>query len=59
MPFRATAKMSGGAVDMNMVEGMVKLVNGHFWKGIGRLISGYFKNGSANKKYLKKLKGEA
>ncbi len=59
MPFRATAKMSGGAVDMNMVEGMVKLVNGHFFKGVGKLISGYFKNGSANKKYAKKLKGDA
>ncbi|MCR5452007.1 MAG: glycoside hydrolase family 3 C-terminal domain-containing protein [Lachnospiraceae bacterium] len=58
MPFRATAKMTGGMVDKRMVEGMVMVVNGHFFKGVGRLIGGYFKNKSANKKYLKNLRGE-
>ncbi|MCR4675457.1 MAG: glycoside hydrolase family 3 C-terminal domain-containing protein [Lachnospiraceae bacterium] len=56
MPFRAIAKMSGGAVDMEMVDGIVTAVNGHFWKGIGKVIAGYFKNSTANKKFELKIK---
>jgi beta-glucosidase len=55
MPFRAMAKMTGGAVSMNMVHGIVDIVNGHFFGGLGKVISGYFKNSSANKKYEKKI----
>ncbi len=58
MPFRAIAKMTGGMVDMNMVGGVVKAVNGHFFGGVGQALSGFFKNKSANKKYEKLLKGE-
>ena len=58
MPFRAMAKMSGGAVDMKMVDGMVKAVNGHFWGGLATVIKGYFANKSANKKYEKLLYGD-
>jgi beta-glucosidase len=57
MPFRAMAKMTGGAVSREMVSGIVKIVNGHFWSGLGRVIKGYFKNSSANKKYEKKING--
>ena len=53
MPFRAIAKMSNGQVSMDMVHSIVKLVNGHFFKGIGGIISGYFKNRKANKMYKK------
>lgn len=53
MPFRAIAKMSNGQVSMEMVHSIVKLVNGHFFKGIGGIISGYFKNRRANKMYKK------
>lgn len=31
MPFRGIAKMTGGAVSMDMAEGMVLAVNGHFF----------------------------
>ncbi|MBR1628966.1 MAG: glycoside hydrolase family 3 C-terminal domain-containing protein [Lachnospiraceae bacterium] len=58
MPFRAIAKMTAGAVDMHMVEGMVDAVNGHFWKGIGKIVSGYFKNQKENKRYEKRLSEE-
>ncbi|MCR5294139.1 MAG: glycoside hydrolase family 3 C-terminal domain-containing protein [Lachnospiraceae bacterium] len=58
MPFRAIAKMTGGAVSKDMVDGMVTAVNGHFFKGIGKVIGGYFANSSANKKYEKKIRGE-
>jgi len=55
MPLRACAKMTGGMVDMNMVDGLVKMVNGHFWSGLGHTISGFFKNSKANKKYEQEL----
>ena len=55
MPFRATAKMAGGMVSRKMVEDMVFLVNGHFWRGLGRLIVHFFDNLSANRKFTKGL----
>lgn len=55
MPFRGIAKMTGGAVSMDMVEGIVKIVNGHFFQGIGKVIGGFFANARANKIYEKKL----
>lgn len=51
MPFRGIAKMTGGAVSMDMVRGMVLVVNGHFLKGMKKIIFGFFANHSANKKY--------
>ncbi len=56
MPFRAIAKMTGGAVSMDMVEGMVTLVNHHGLRGLGRVIGGFFANSKANKKYEEDLK---
>ncbi|MEY8517145.1 glycoside hydrolase family 3 C-terminal domain-containing protein [Lachnospiraceae bacterium 29-84] len=58
MPFRAIAKMTGGAVSMDMVRGMVKVVNGHFFKGIKQIVAGYFTNARLNRAYEKKLKGK-
>ena len=50
--------MTGGMGSKDMVDGMVTLVNGHFFKGLGKVIGGYFSNQSANKKFEKKIKGE-
>lgn len=55
MPFRAIAKMTGGMVSMEMAEGMVTVVNGHLFRGIGRVIGGFFRNRRLNKLYMKKL----
>ena len=55
MPFRGIAKMTGGAVSMEMAKGMVQVVNGRFRKGMGKIIGGYFTNAKANKAYEKKL----
>lgn len=55
MPFRGIAKMTGGAVSMEMAEGMVTVVNGHFFKGMKKIIGGFFRNSRANKEYEKKL----
>ncbi len=59
MPFRALAKLSAGKWDMAMARSAVKIANGHFWSGLGGVVSGYFKNSKANKQYEKKLKGGA
>ena len=55
MPFRAICKMSGGMVSREMVESIVKIANGHFFRGLGGVIGGFFKNRSANKKYEARL----
>ncbi|MFC3927603.1 glycoside hydrolase family 3 C-terminal domain-containing protein [Streptococcus caprae] len=33
MPFRAIAKMTGGMIDHPMVEGILTMINGHFFRG--------------------------
>lgn len=58
MPFRALAKMTGGIVSMEMAEGMLTVVNGHFFKGMGMVIRGFFRNQKANKQFEKKLAGK-
>jgi beta-glucosidase len=50
MPFRGIGKMTGGVCSQYMVDGMVKAVNGHFFSGLGQIISGYVKQ----RKILKK-----
>nr|AFN84566.1 beta-glucosidase-related glycosidase [uncultured bacterium scaffold00090] len=55
MPFRGIAKMTGGMVSMEMAEGMLQVVNGHFFRGLGKIIKGFFRNRAANKKYEKLL----
>lgn len=55
MPFRAIAKMTGGMVSMEMVEGIVTMVNGHLFQGLKRTIGGYFRNRRQNKKYVKMI----
>lgn len=55
MPFRALAKMTAGMVSMEMAEGMVMVVNGHFFKGMKRIIEGFFRNRKANNEYRKLL----
>jgi Beta-glucosidase-related glycosidases len=55
MPFRAIGKMSNGQVIMEMVDAILLLVNGHFFKGLTGIIKGYFKNRKANKIYKEKF----
>jgi len=55
MPFRGLAKMTSGAVSMEMVDGIVLVVNGSFFKGMGKVIAGFFRNARKNKEYEKKL----
>ena len=50
MPFRAIGKMAGGAVSQKMCEDIVKIVNGHFFKGVSGVISGFFQQRKVRKK---------
>lgn len=55
MPFRAIAKMTNGMVSMEMVEGIVTVVNGHFLRGMRQVIVGYLRNRRDNRQYEAKL----
>ena len=43
MPFRAIAKMSNGAFSMEMTENLLLIVNGHFFKGVGKLVGSFIR----------------
>jgi beta-glucosidase len=49
MPFRGIAKMAGGMCTMEMSEGILTAVNGHFFKGVGQIIGGFFRSGKKRK----------
>ena len=50
--------MTNGAVSMDMVDGMILAVNGHFFKGLKKIIGGFFANARANKAYESELDGK-
>lgn len=58
IPFRGIAKMTNGAVSMEMAEGIVKAVNGRFFRGMKQVIGGYFRNRKENRRYEAKLRGK-
>jgi len=41
MPFRGIARMTGGMVSAPMVDGLLTIVNGHFFRGMARVIREY------------------
>lgn len=55
MPFRAIAKMSGGVVSRKMVDDILLIVNGHFFRGAFRIIFDFLRNLSENSKFNKKI----
>lgn len=55
MPFRAIGKMTGGMVSDKMVDDILLIVNGHFFRGLGSLIKDCFANHSATRAYLRHL----
>jgi beta-glucosidase len=58
MPIRSIAKMSNGLVSKKMTEDILFMFNGHFWRGLGRLIVDFFKTLGNSSKFNKSLKGE-
>ena len=55
MPFRALAKMTGGMVTMDMAASILDICNGHFFRGAGKTIGGFFGNRKAVKERSKQL----
>jgi len=39
LPYRAFARMSGGAINRPMLDGILVMANGHFWKGLRQTFS--------------------
>ena len=53
MPIRAIGKMAGGMMSQKMCDGILDIVNGHaigFFKGLGKIIGGFFKQQKIAKK---------
>lgn len=51
-PMRALSRMTGGAIYMKQLDGLIMMFNGHFFKGLNR----FFKGGKETKRALKELK---
>ena len=50
MTFRGISKITGGLVSLYMIDGIMRIVNGHFFGGLGQVISGFFKQRKVVKK---------
>jgi len=55
MPFRAIGKMTNGMVSTEMVDGIVRIVNGHFFSGTGRTVAAFVRNWRANRRTAAQL----
>ena len=47
MPFRAIAKMTGGAVSLEMAQALLTIFNGHLFRGTGALLAAFFRKNRA------------
>ncbi|VTR75346.1 glycoside hydrolase family 3 C-terminal domain-containing protein [Cellulomonas hominis] len=59
MPFRAIGKMTNGMVSAEMVDGIVRVVNGHFFSGAGATVRAFARNRRANRASARALRGDA
>lgn len=59
MPFRGIARMSGGMFDFAMIDGILTIVNGHFWKGLHQLLKAKKAKGKRDKERAKRLSNTA
>lgn len=55
MPFRGLAKMTNGMVSMDMAASILDICNGHFFRGLGGTIKGFFANRRMQKERRKSL----
>lgn len=51
MPFRSIARMSGGRVNMEMLDGLLKIINGQFFKGSGKFIGAYLRKSVVTRRF--------
>ncbi|MFV0634268.1 glycoside hydrolase family 3 C-terminal domain-containing protein [Demequina sp.] len=59
MPFRAIGKMTNGMVSPEMVDQIVRIVNGHFFRGTGALVGAFFRNLSTSRRLRRELEAAA
>ena len=55
MPFRGICKLTGGMMSSRMADDILLALNGHFFRGICRLIADFFRNKHASKVFIKEL----
>ncbi|MBM9833520.1 glycosyl hydrolase, partial [Enterococcus faecalis] len=55
MPFRGIAKMTNGMVSMAMIDQLLIICNGHFFKGSFGLCRAFIRNKKLQRKYKKQL----
>jgi len=55
MPFYGLAKMTKGMLSMDMVDSLLMIINGRFFKGLSNLIGGYFRMRRAKKDFRESL----
>ena len=55
MPFRGIAKMTNGMVSMDMAASILTICNGHFFRGLGGVIRGFFANRRMHKERSRRL----
>jgi beta-glucosidase len=55
MPFRGLAKMTAGVVNMEMVDAVLEIFNGHFLGGTGHLVKAWVRKGKDERAVAKKL----
>lgn len=55
MPFRALAKMTGGAISMDMARAILHMVNGHFFGGAARLIGAKIRLAKEHREIIRKI----
>ncbi|MFF1528019.1 glycoside hydrolase family 3 C-terminal domain-containing protein [Cellulomonas sp. NPDC058312] len=58
MPLRAVGKMTNGMVSAEMVDGLVRIVNGRFLAGAGATLRGFVRNRRANRATARRLRGD-
>ena len=49
--------LMGGALNLEMVDAVLYLVNGHFWRGLGRLLGAWRRKSRVEKEFCRKLTG--
>lgn len=58
MPFRGVARMTGGIINMPMLDGILQIVNGQFFKGLSHLLRERKKLMLENKRIASAAKGD-
>ena len=53
LPYRQLARMTGGIIDIPMLDGILVMINGHFWKGLGITLKAHKKKKQYEKQHHK------